>query len=459
MSYGQSGKAQRLLVRGLLGCAAVAVLASGSYLRAGDGQNNNGAVGGVIIGRTGVLENASLDAQGFLAKQRANALQEATGEMQEAVGLRKISLRRLEAAIAEQHRKIAPLSDEIKYLAGLQRVQYVFVYPEQNDIVLAGPGEGWKLDQRGNVVGITSGRPVLLLDDLLVALRTTEAAADGGLTCSIDPTQEGMNRLKGFLSQQRGIGPNPAATINAIQDSLGMQTITLQGVPPTSHFARVMVASDYRMKRLAMGFEPAPVPGMPSFLQMMASTSRGMENMLPRWWLAPNYDSLLKDPDGLAWELRGQGVKAMTEDDFLTETGAIKHSGKSSPMAQKWADSMTAKYEELSLKEPIFGELRNIMDLAVIAALISKENLAAKAGFEMPLLLNQDQLSLEVYEIPRNVQSMASYVKKGRNWVISASGGIEISSWQVAEKVEEAQSILPVHQTASPANTSQWWWN
>ena len=63
----------------------------------------------------------------------------------------------------------------IKYLAGLQRIHYVFVYPEQKDIVLVGPGEGWKVDAKGNVVGITTGRPVMLLDDLLVALRTAKS--------------------------------------------------------------------------------------------------------------------------------------------------------------------------------------------------------------------------------------------------------------------------------------------
>ena len=41
------------------------------------------------------------------------------------------------------------LPDAIKYLAGLQHIRYVFVYPEQKDIVLVGPGEGWKVDAQG----------------------------------------------------------------------------------------------------------------------------------------------------------------------------------------------------------------------------------------------------------------------------------------------------------------------
>ena len=107
--------------------------------------------------------------------------------------MRKISLRALEAAC--QHfltENSGKLPDEIKYLGGLQRIQYVFVYPEQNDIVLAGPAEGWKIDEAGNVVGVTTGRPVLQLDDLLVALRTVSSARQGAISCSINPTAEGM---------------------------------------------------------------------------------------------------------------------------------------------------------------------------------------------------------------------------------------------------------------------------
>ena len=47
--------------------------------------------------------------------------------------------------------------------------------------MLVGPGEGWKVDGTGNVVGVTTGLPVMLLDDLLVALRSAKAAAQGGI--------------------------------------------------------------------------------------------------------------------------------------------------------------------------------------------------------------------------------------------------------------------------------------
>ena len=116
--------------------------------------------------------------------------------------LRKISLNRLEAGHPRQQ---GVPTDEMRYLAGLLRVRYVFYYPETKDIVLAGPAEGWMTDLSGRVVGITSGRPVVQLQDLVVALR---AFPPGGsatqlIGCSIDPTQEGLAAMQQFL---RSIG-------------------------------------------------------------------------------------------------------------------------------------------------------------------------------------------------------------------------------------------------------------
>ncbi len=85
----------------------------------------------------------------------------------------------------------------------------------------------------------------------------------------------------------------------------------------------------------------------------------------------------------LAWELRGPGVKAMAEDDFLAANGERRTLRQSQSGRAKWANNMTAKYDALALHDPIFGQLRNCMDLAVIGALIFKENLAARANCDL----------------------------------------------------------------------------
>jgi len=412
-------------------------------------------VGGVSINTDGLLSNVTADALGMLKKARVESFEQVPDGLNGVSATRKVSLRRLEETIVECVRNNKPLPDAVKYLAGLQHVEYVFVYPEQKDIVLVGFGEGWEVNDQGAVVGITTRRPVMLLDDLLVALRTAQAASQGGITCSIDPTAEGLARLKGYLGEQKTMG-DPDATVNNIERALGIQNISVNGVPSGSHFARVLVAADYRMKRIAMAFDPSPVRGLPSYLQMAPA---GRTVQTPRFWLEPRFEALLRDPDGLAWQLQGASVKAMTEEDLATASGSIKHSGKANPVAQKWADTMTHKYAELAAADSIFGQLQNCMELAVVGALVAKERLADKAGNSLPTLLDPSVVKTAEFSTPRQVESKASVLKKGRHWVISASGGVAISSWELADMAKTSETVAAERGKATPAAGSNWWWN
>ncbi|HVX12925.1 MAG TPA: DUF1598 domain-containing protein [Pirellulales bacterium] len=450
------------LVRRILRGSLLIALIGAPAVRA-NGQFFQQAVGGISIDAAGVLSNAEKDHNG-LRQMWLDNLQPIAGELNAPAKLRKISLRGIEKQLAEIARTEGRLPDDLRFLAGLQRIEYVLVYPEQNDVVLAGYAEGWQVDDRGNMVGATTGRPIMQLDDLLVALRTADAAARGGITCSIDPSAEGLARIQNMGDKlvQTGVqtGGNPHAVADEIARELGPQAITFHGVPADSRFAHVLLGADYRMKRLGMNFDPSPVKGFSSYLHLLKSANRpGLQNMLPRWWMTTNYEPLLTDGDGLAWQLRGQGVKTMSENDLLAGDGSRKQTGKSSPIAQKWADQMTRKYEELSLKEPIFGELRNCMDLAVVAALIFKEDLLVKASLDLATLLSPDRYATHRYKTPKQVDSKASVLEARSGYILSASGGVQINSWADASRKEVSEELASTRAQAEEGRGDRWWWN
>jgi len=312
------------------------------------------AVGGISINPDGVLSTPTVAEIRELKDYLAGRVKKTAPELAGKTELRMVSLRAVcDALKAAQGQKYEDLPPALMYLGGMQRLQYIFIYSEEKDIVLAGPGEGWKVDPNGTIVGETTNRPVLILHDLLIALQTTDAARQGGVSCSIDPSDEGRKNLDAFLSQQKVMHEGVPA---GVEKALGRQVISLNGVPKTSHFARTLVAADYQMKRLAMKLEESPLPAtLPSFLEMLTKGNARIDNMMPRWWMACNYEPLGRGADGLSWEIRGQGVKVLTEDEFI-EAGAVKQTGKANPLAQKWADAMTKQYDKLSEKKPIFTE-------------------------------------------------------------------------------------------------------
>lgn len=417
------------------------------------------SVGGVAINADGVLSKVNVDQARELQQKMQEALVALPGAMNAMSDNRKISLRRMEAAIDTALKAGEGVPHEIQYLAGLQRIHYIFVYPDQQDIVLAGPAEGWRFNEQGAAVGLTSGRATMKLDDLLVALRSAEPARRTGMSCSIDPTPEGLGKLQSLARTMHSYSGNPAGAMNAIEQALGLQAITVTGVPSDSHFAQVMVAADYRMKRLAMHFDAAPVTGMPSFMELMRGSSGGAQNMLPRWWLEPNYETVLADADKMAWELRGAGVKAMTEDDYLTKTGDRQHTGKANPIAQRWADNMTKHYSDLAGRDSIFAQLINVMDMAIFGTLVVKEQLFEKAGHDFALLMDAQSLPVEEFNPPRQVDSRASVLQKGKGWIISASGGVQIVPDALLEKIESSDKLPTTRERASEARKELWWWN
>jgi hypothetical protein len=117
---------------------------------------------------------------------------------------------------------------------------------------------------------------------------------------------------------------------------------------------------------------------------------------------------------------------------------------------------MTEKFDELSARDSAFGELRNIMDLAVIGALIEKERLLDLANLELPQLMGAQPLNR--YPAAKTTASQASAVKQGRDWLISASGGVEMLPWHVASEVETVESVAEVRSELATEETSAFWY-
>ena len=149
----------------------------------------------------------------------------------------------------------------------------------------------------------------------------------------------------------------------------------------------------------------------------------------------------------------------MSEDDFVAADGTRQRSGKSSKEAQRWADLMTKHYDELSAKEPIFGELRNCMDLAVVAALIFKENLAGRAALDLGALIDPDLYPTEEFNAPKQVDTKVSFIETANSYLLSASGGVELASWQAAAEQETSDDLDSLRGGVIGDRGDRWWWN
>ncbi|WP_231616086.1 DUF1598 domain-containing protein [Novipirellula artificiosorum] len=438
----------------------VAVVCVATSLHAGLNNIGGQAVGGVLINPEGIVRNATLEEQRELANVARALHQDPQGDLTQATEMRMISLVGIQKQLKDCHDSGKPIPSDLVYMAGLTRIEYVFVDPDRNDIVLAGPAEPWTLREDGSVVGTVSGKSTMRLADLIVALRTVETARTESISCSIEPTAEGRNNLRQMLRRvQLRPGQNPSIFEAQLKEAFGPQLIQLTGVPKDCRYARILVAADYDMKRVALALTPSKVKGLPSYLEMSQNT-RHSATQNPRWWMACNYDTLTKSEDEMAWKLSGQGVKTLTEQDVVAADGTVEGSGSSDPVATQWANAMTDHYAELAKQIPVFGDLQNIMDMTVVATLITQERLDSKADIDLSLLQQQtDVVALTSYVVPKAVDPQCSFIRGRAGWVVTASGGVEINAFEVVEQQAVDTAVAQSRQTALAAAGSQWWWN
>lgn len=463
-----------LLLTAVIAVAVILGTASQGVAQFTGGFGGQGGFGGGFGGQGGFPGGIAIDANGVvsaktntsgsarLLKQRAEAFQSEhlNRDVTAPSELRKVSLNRLEKACATFADRNESAPADMQFLAGLQRIDFVFVYPETGDLVIAGPAGGFAPDSTGRMAGIESGRPVLRLDDLLVALRTVKSA--GLIGCSIDPTQEGLAAFSNFV--RRNSSPASPATIarrfQGMAAALGAQNVTVQGVAPDSHFARVLVEADYLMKMISIGRLRIPVRGFRSHLSMIPVGG----NTMQRWWFTPLYEPFQKTPDGNAFAFSGQRVQLMSQDEQISANGQRTQTAFKRVSTEAFASQFTEKYEQVAAVAPVFAELQNLIDLAVLAALIQKEDLATKAGWQMSLFLDAKRTTVAQGQVPKTVDSSFNTRNAGRVVIGLVAGGVTIDARSLLNStplIESTDRLLtgPAAASQPTAERTHWWWD
>lgn len=435
----------------------------------GGGGQGGGGFGGGGQGGGGI----SIDAKGIvttqfskensnkltLKKLQALAADHIKGDHNTKSELRMVSLVKLEQACQEYAKANKHVPPVMQYLAGLQQIDYVFIYPESGDIVIAGPAEGFAPNDIGRVVGTTSGRPPVRLDDLIIALRTIPR--EGFVGCSIDPKKENLAKFNQFLAQNSSAATPAliARRFQAMKDLMGLQDVSVFGVPDDSHFAQVLVEADYRMKLISLGLESPALKNFRSHLDFVAPGA----NTLQRWWFSPLYNAFQTNDDGTAFQFSGQRMQLMSQSETVDAAGNRQASPFKTISQEKFAKNFTERFGELASVSPVFAELQNLTDLSIMAALLQKEQIPQRLGWQMRLFLDEATAKLVAGNAPREVESAVNFRNKGRLIMGLVGGGVTISAQQIIRSAEfdksNTRTLTVSHIQAEAPPESIWWWD
>lgn len=446
-------------------------------IRQQDWVDNGGTIGhikahdgGVYVDASGEvkpIENAAeLVRLGALRRDAARAAP--PGRARQTSALRKISLTRLEREVQLRRALGRPLDEEMPTLAGLRRVTHVFIYPESGDVVLAGPAGDWYLGRENRRLSVEDDRPVVLLADVITLLHR-EFDVGGPFGCSIDPTPDGLRRVQAFVESTRQTPLSSGGLTKwtrELRDQLGRQNVRVYGINPQSRVARTLVEADYRMKLVGIDLEDGTLH-VPSYFDIVRASGQEPPSMgLLRWWFTVNYDALFTSPTRDVYELRGQGVRLQSENEFLSARGERTATGTSDSLNRQFADNFTQYYAEIAQKYPLYADLQNIFDLALVSAVLKNEGVYDRIGWHRLGFADERAVAGDRGVAPATVESAANGTALSKSRVMAViSGGVTVDCSAIARpstvRVDDRGRLTKERQSAAPTSlpTHAWWWD
>ncbi|MFO0942649.1 MAG: DUF1598 domain-containing protein [Pirellulales bacterium] len=370
---------------------------------------------------------------------------------QAASDLRMVSLKRLDQALVDAAAGRSPMMADIIRLGGINKVSYILIDQEAEDVILAGPADP-------NQLGF-------FLEDLAVvcALVNKQTAPLG---CSIEPNQQRLLATQQFLSQPNSaqtLSRSPAKFAEQLGKTIGDYDVEIFGMNPKCGTAVALLAADEQMKMLGFGKVSYPVTVKSYFNHLETQNNVPTESMI-RWWFAYNELEISTNATKTLFGLPENCVRVLSEQQFVTKTGRAP-TGKNDPAADAFAAEMSDKMNELRNYDANFSRLCCVFESA-IALQVALEK-AGMADFKpwFPNLVGLGKLDSAKAVEPKTVPGLVTthFLKKKKTNVAVISGGVTVNPKLAlnSDNIKESQLLTgsAVPAKSKVPESKAWWWD
>ena len=145
--------------------------------------------------------------------------------------------------------------------------------------------------------------------------------------------------------------------------------------------------------------------------------------------------------------------------------GSRVASGKVDKASKTFTETFTREYEELAKRVPVYGQLRNLINMSIAAAYIQQQDFYGKASWDMSTFANEKLLPCDTYFPPSKVDTAVNAIWKNNTLMTPIGGGVNIQPMQalLSSNIlkDKDRSVEKTQETAAPVNLKdgQWWWD
>ena len=188
------------------------------------------------------------------------------------------------------------------------------------------------------------------------------------------------------------------------------------------------------MKLVGMGLEEG-VLGVPSYLSMI----RVPRDSLRRRWMCSAGGSrsstirVVATPHHDAFELRGQGVQVRSENEMLDAAGH-----RFIPVTRTTESGIRPQFHEALCRVggeyPIYADLQNLCDMAVVSTLLRNENVPDKIRWHLLYFGDPQRYQVPLAAEPKQVDTVINHrVVNQSTIIVGVSGGVQIDPMAYAK--------------------------
>jgi hypothetical protein len=186
-----------------------------------------------------------------------------------------------------------------------------------------------------------------------------------------------------------------------------------------------------------------------------------------RWWFTLNYDAVVATAEHDAFELRGQRVQVLSENEMLTAAGQRVHTGNSDDLNREFARNFTKHFAELAVKYPIYADLRNLCDMALASTLLRNENIPDKIRWHLLCFGDPQRYQVPLAAAPNSVETVINHrVVNQSTIIVGVSGGVQIDPNSFVKpsaiKTDDYGRLKAERIGSTPkkeTGVQPWWWD
>ncbi|MBL8868783.1 MAG: hypothetical protein JNK90_03265, partial [Planctomycetaceae bacterium] len=203
------------------------------------------------------------------------------------------------------------------------------------------------------------------------------------------------------------------------------------------------------------------VVGIKSFTER----SVGKSSNLQRWYFVPDYASVEVSEDGGAMFLNGQGVKLVGAEELVKKDGSREARTNVNKASQQFTREFTEKYSKLAETTPVYAQLRNLVDMSIVAAFIQDSDFYGQSQWKLGVFGDESIVKVERFAAPLHVEPAVNTFFNNGRLLTPIGGGVNIQPRQAfagenkkvdaTGKIKETQNNAPVQGLTE----NQWWWD